>query len=209
MDGPAASGKSTTAKRIAAALGFEYLDTGAMYRASAFLVMNSNIDLTNGTGAAELISRHTIDVSSRGVFLDGEDISGSIRTPEVSESASIISSHRPVRDQMVRLQKAFGETHNTVAEGRDMGTVVFPEADMKVYVVADIAIRAMRRLRDLGGGRMDQMVSSMFKRDHRDRNRSESPLRLPPGALWLDGTSMTVEDQVEFVLMHYRRRSRR
>jgi len=177
-----------------------------MYRASAFLVTGSGIDLSNGNRAAALIADHKIDVSSRGIFLDGLDISGKIRTPEVSEAASIISSHREVRDQMVTLQKAFGRSHDTVAEGRDMGSVVFPEADLKVYVVADIAIRAVRRLKDLGQGGMSQMVSAMFRRDHRDRNRAESPLRLPPGALWLDGTSMTVEDQVEFVLMHYRRR---
>lgn len=177
-----------------------------MYRASAFLVSGSGIDLSMGSEAASLIADHSIDVSSRGVFLDGEDISGEIRTPAVSEAASIISSHRAVRDQMVTLQKAFGRHHNTVAEGRDMGSVVFPEADLKVYVVADIAVRAVRRLRDLGGGKMNEMVTAMFRRDHRDRNRAESPLRLPPGALWLDGTSMTVEEQVEFVLMHYRRR---
>jgi cytidylate kinase len=107
------------------------------------------------------------------------------------------------------MQRAFGQKHNTVAEGRDTGTVVFPGADLKVYVVADIAIRAVRRLRDLGGGGMTEMVSAMFRRDHRDRNRDESPLRLPPGALWLDGTSMTVAGQVEFVLDHYRRRRSR
>lgn len=179
-----------------------------MYRASAFLVVKSGIDLSMGSEAAGLISAHEIDVSSRGVFLDGEDISGSIRTPDVSEAASIISAHAEVRRQMVSLQRDFGSRYDTVAEGRDMGTVVFPEADLKVYVVADIAIRAVRRLRDLGGGRMGEMVSSMFKRDHRDRNRTESPLRLPPGALWLDGTFMTVQDQVEFVLWHWRRRLR-
>ena len=177
-----------------------------MYRASAFLVTGSGIDPSMGPEAASLIARHQIDVSSRGVFLDGRDISAELRTPEVSEAASIISSHREVRDQMVALQKAFGRKHDTVAEGRDMGSVVFPEAFLKVYVVADIAIRAVRRLKDLGGGAMSKMVSAMFVRDHRDRNRAESPLRLPPGAIWLDGTSMTVDEQVEFVLMHYQRR---
>ncbi len=180
-----------------------------MYRASAFLVSSSGGDLSRGAEAASIIASHSIDVSSRGVFLDGQDISGSIRSREVSDAASRISVLPEVRQRMVAMQRAFGDKYNTVAEGRDMGTVVFPRADLKVYVVADIAIRAVRRLRDLGGGAMTEMVSSMFIRDHRDRTRDESPLRLPPGALWLDGTSMTVADQVEFVLDHYRRRRRR
>lgn len=185
-------------------MSFEYLDTGAMYRASAFLVSASGIDLQDGQAAAAFLSDHSIDVSSKGIFVDGEDISGSIRTAAAGEAASIISAHRPVREYMVSLQRAFGEKHNTVAEGRDMGTVVFPDASLKVYVVADIAIRAWRRLRDLNQDDMDSMVHAVFRRDFRDRNRLESPLRLPPGALWLDGTSMSVNEQVNFVLNHYR-----
>ena len=177
-----------------------------MYRASAFLVSESGIDIQNGTAASALILKHSIDVSGRGVFLDGEDISGLIRTSAVGEAASIISTHPQVREAMVYLQRAFGLKHNTVAEGRDMGSVVFPDAALKVYVVADIAIRAVRRLKDLGDNDMSRMVHSVFKRDYRDRNRSESPLRLPPGALWLDGTSMTVNEQVVFILKHYKRR---
>ncbi len=175
-----------------------------MYRASAFLVSASDINLQDGQAAAVFLRDHSIDVSSRGIYVDGEDVSGNIRTAAAGEAASIISAHRPVREYMVSLQRAFGEKYNTVAEGRDMGTVVFPDAALKVYVVADIAIRAWRRLRDLDHGDMDSMVHSVFRRDYRDRNRSESPLRLPPGALWLDGTSMSVSEQVDFVLNHYR-----
>ncbi|MCK5841560.1 MAG: (d)CMP kinase [Candidatus Sabulitectum sp.] len=208
MDGPAASGKSTTAKKIAAALNFEYLDTGAMYRASAFLVSSSGIDVQDGSAASDLLFDHSIDVSSRGVFLDGNNISGKIRTQAIGEAASIISAHRAVRDYMVSLQRAFGEKHNTVAEGRDMGTVVFPNAALKVYVVADIAVRAWRRLKDMNHdtSQMNSMVQSVFRRDYRDRNRSESPLRLPPGALWLDGTTMSIDQQVNFVLRAYAER---
>ncbi len=177
-----------------------------MYRASAFLVSESGIDIQDGSAASALLLKHTIDVSSRGVFLDDEDISGLIRTPAVGEAASIISTHPSVREAMVCLQRAFGLKHNTVAEGRDMGSVVFPDATLKVYIVADIAIRAIRRLKDLGDNDMSKMVHSVFKRDYRDRNRSESPLRLSPGALWLDGTNMTVNQQVVFILDHYRQR---
>ncbi len=177
-----------------------------MYRASAFLVSESGINIQDGVASSDLLLKHSIDVSGRGVFLDGNDISGKIRTQAVGEAASIISAHRQVRNAMVTLQRAFGKKYNTVAEGRDMGSVVFPEAALKVYVVADIAIRAVRRLKDLRSNDMDSMVHSVFRRDYRDRNRTESPLRLPPGALWLDGTSMTVNEQVVFILDHYRRR---
>jgi cytidylate kinase len=176
-----------------------------MYRASAFLVSVSGADLRDSSAASAVLERHSIDVSGRGVFLDGDEISGKIRSQSVGEAASIISAHRSVREYMVSLQKEFGRKHNTVAEGRDMGTVVFPDATLKVYVVADIAIRALRRLKDLGHRDPGRMVHSVFQRDYRDRNRLESPLRLSPGALWLDGTSMTVNQQVEFVLNHYRK----
>ena len=190
-------------------MGFEYLDTGAMYRASAFLVSASGTDPHDGKSSSAILLQHSIEVSSTGIFLDGEDISGKIRTQAVGEAASIISAHRQVREYMVSLQKAFGKKHNTVAEGRDMGTVVFPDATLKVYIVADIAVRAMRRLKDLGHRDISRMVHSVFQRDYRDRNRQESPLRLPPGALWLDGTSMTVSQQVEFVLKRFRELSGR
>ena len=180
-----------------------------MYRASAFLVTASGIDPYDGVAASSLLLNHSVDVSSRGVFLDGDDISGKIRTQVIGEAASIISAHCEVRKYMVALQRAFGKKYNTVAEGRDMGTVVFPDATLKVYVVADIAIRALRRLKDLGNDDMDSMVHSVFRRDYRDRNRYESPLRLPPGALWLDGTSMSVNQQVNFVLDYYRGRCKK
>lgn len=177
-----------------------------MYRASAFLVSAWGVDLHDGAVAAKILSDHSIHVSSRGVFLDDVDISGKIRTQAIGEAASIISAHREVREFMVSLQRAFGNKYNTVAEGRDMGTVVFPDAILKVYIVADLSIRAWRRLRDIDNGDMDTMVHSVFRRDHRDRNRTESPLRVPPGALWLDGTSMSVDQQVGFIMNHYRKR---
>lgn len=179
-----------------------------MYRASAFLVKASNIDISDGQKVGELLSKHKIDISSSGVFLDGTNISSSIRTPEISEIASSLSAHIQVRKQLVVLQKQFAQIHNTVAEGRDMGSVVFPDATLKIYIVADIAIRASRRLKDIGKTRASTtaMIHSMFLRDYRDRNRKESPLRLPPGAVWLDGTSLSINEQVQFILNCYRTR---
>ncbi len=180
-----------------------------MYRASAFLVNTSNIDISDGQKVGELLFKHKINISSNGVFLDGTNISSSIRTPEISEIASTLSTHIQVREQMVLLQKQFAQIHNTVAEGRDMGSVVFPDATLKIYIVADIAIRALRRLKDLRKTNisMSTMIHSVFLRDHRDRNRKESPLRLPPGAIWLDGTSLSINEQVQFILKCYRTRS--
>lgn len=179
-----------------------------MYRASAFLVNAAKIPISDGKKAGELLQMHEIAVSSRGVFLDGTDISLKIRTQEMSEIASALSAHIQVREQMVLLQKQFAHMHNTVAEGRDMGSVVFPDATLKVYIVADIAIRASRRLKDLGksSSSMASMIHAMFLRDHRDRNRKESPLRFPPGAVWLDGTSLSINEQVQFILNCYRAR---
>lgn len=177
-----------------------------MYRASAFLVSRSSVDPSCGRSSAALIAGHSIDVSSRGVFIDGQDVGGAIRTPLAGEAASVISAHPEVRRLMVSMQRDFARIHDTVAEGRDMGTVVFPDASLKVYVVADIAIRAVRRLRDEGTGEMGAMIRSMFLRDHRDRNRADSPLRLPPGALWLDGTRMSLTEQRDIILDAYRKR---
>ncbi len=177
-----------------------------MYRASAFLVSNAGINLRDGSSASNLLKKHCIDVSSKGILLDGKDISSKIRTNVISEAASIISTHKSVREHMVFLQREFGKKHNTVAEGRDMGTVVFPKASLKIYIVADIAIRALRRQKDHNQPSVKEIVHSMFKRDYRDRTRTESPLRLPPGGIWLDGTNLTINQQVNFIVKLYKRR---
>ncbi|MCK4806225.1 MAG: (d)CMP kinase, partial [Candidatus Aegiribacteria sp.] len=196
IDGPAASGKSTTARLVAERLGFSYLDTGAMYRASALLAIRNSIDFDDPIRVAEVIRSHSIDIREDNIFIDDEDVSALIRTHEISDAASRISSGSPVRREMVILQRRFAENHDTVAEGRDMGTVVFPGADLKVYVIADIAIRVVRRWREfMAKGEkadFDMLLRSQLNRDRRDRSRSDSPLRLAPGALILDSTLMSI-----------------
>jgi len=210
IDGPAASGKSTTARRVAKRLKFSYLDTGAMYRASALLSLRNSIPLTDTDKIAATIRAHSIDVVDGSVLLDGEDVSTFIRTLEVSNAASIISSGSPVRREMVRLQKEFGRARDTVAEGRDMGTVVFPDAFLKIYVVADVAVRVTRRWREMivSGCEADfgELLQAQLVRDWRDRSRQDSPLRLAPGAHMLDSSLMSIETQVESVIDLYRRK---
>jgi CMP/dCMP kinase len=188
-------------------LGFEYLDTGAMYRTAALLALRSDIDLSDGTAAAAAIAGHDIAVTSGKALLDGVDVSDLIRSPGISEAASIISSSSPVRAAMVVMQRSFAAGRNVVAEGRDMGTVVFPDAVLKVYVIADVAVRCLRRLRDqsepVSAEGASSVTGALIRRDRRDRERSDSPLRPAPGAFWLDTTLLTPGEQVERVVSLY------
>ena len=197
---------------MAERLGFSYLDTGAMYRASALLSLRSSIPLDDPEKVAENIRRHSIDIVDGRVMLDRQDVSTLIRTMEIGDAASIISSGSPVRREMVRLQREFGRSRDTVAEGRDMGTVVFPDAFLKVYVVADVAVRVTRRWREMraAGTLPDygELLNAQLTRDRRDRTRQDSPLRLAPGAFMLDSSLMSIETQVETVIEMYLRRKR-
>lgn len=176
-----------------------------MYRASALAVSRAGLPLEDGAGAVALLNTHTFSFTpDNRILLDGADVAHLINTAEMGEAASVISAQREVRAFLVGLQRLFAEGRSTVAEGRDMGTVVFPDAFMKVYVVADAPVRARRRVRDLGGGDISQMARQVLRRDRRDRFREDSPLRAAPGALWLDGTAMSLEQQVSAVIEAYR-----
>lgn len=195
---------------MADVLDYSYLDTGAMYRASALLCIRNAIPLDNALLIAENIQNHSIDIREGAVFIDDEDVSSLIRTPEISDAASIVSSKSAIRREMVIIQRKFGKAHNTVAEGRDMGTVVFPDADLKIYVIADVAIRVLRRWRELRllGNEADygKLLRSQLTRDYRDRNRLDSPLRIAPGAHILDSTLMTITEQASAVVELFRER---
>ena len=179
IDGPSAAGKSTLAKRLAKDLGFTYLDTGAMYRALALKVLRERIDISNHERLAELVGRTEIDLFGKSgslqVLLDGEDVSGVIRTPEVSQMASRASALKPVRQWMLKLQRALGQRGSVVAEGRDIGTVVFPNAEVKIYLDASVQERARRRVEELrNAGRqvsLDETLREMTERDKRDSER--------------------------------------
>ena len=214
IDGPSAAGKSTLAKRLAKDLGFTYLDTGGMYRALALKVLREGIDIGNDGALTELIGRTAIDLVVTGgklkVLLDGEDVSHEIRTPEVSQMASKASTLEVVRRWMLVLQRAFGRRGNVVAEGRDIGTVVFPDAEVKIYLDASAKERARRRVEELRqAGRqvsLDETLREMWERDKRDSERDLAPLRKADDAIAIDSTSVDAEALAQRVMQQIRKK---
>ena len=192
IDGPAGAGKSTVARAVAAALGFTYLDTGAMYRCVALASLRSS------TPAAELAPELKISLGER-VLLDGEDVSDAIRTPEVSERASEVAAEPAVRRAMVERQRQLIASGGWVAEGRDIGTVVAPDAELKVFLTADPAERAARRAAQLGID-PETVLAEQTIRDERDRTRADSPLRPADGAIELDTTGLTLDEVVRRIV---------
>jgi cytidylate kinase len=204
IDGPAGAGKSTVARELASALGFAYLDSGAMYRAVALLALQSaGGRLPERPGAlGELARAASIDPGGRPaggpapVLLDGRDVSQAIRTPEVSEAASVVAADPDVRAALVAKQRELMLDGDWVAEGRDIGTVVAPDAELKVFLTADPNERARRRAAELGAD-AGMVLAEQTMRDERDSTREHSPLRPAPGALTLDTTGLSVQAVVE------------
>lgn len=215
IDGPSGAGKSTLAKRVAKDLGFIYLDTGAMYRALALKVLQQGLNLEERGKLAALVQATEIDLSERSgrleVLLDGVDVSDRIRTPEVSQMASKISALQVVRQRMLQLQRALGSRGDVVAEGRDIGTVVFPEAEVKIYLDASIGERARRRFEELRkAGRpasFDETRREMEERDKRDSGRALAPLRQAGDALAIDSSSLDADTVAERVKQIIRSKS--
>jgi CMP/dCMP kinase len=208
IDGPSGAGKSTLAKHIAKELGFTYLDTGAIYRALALKILRRGVDLDDTAALNAIVNDSDIDLRGRNgqlqVFLDGEDVSAAIRTPEVSQMASKASAIAMVRRRLLDLQRALGRRDNVVAEGRDIGTVVFPGAQVKIYLDASIEERARRRCDELrAAGRevsLAETISEMEERDKRDSQRDIAPLRKADDAFVLDSSGLTAEGVAEKVL---------
>jgi cytidylate kinase len=207
IDGPAGSGKSTTARLLAERLGFGYLDTGAMYRAVTLAARRRGIDPENEgevSKVAESIALTVERVSGApALFMDGVNVESEIRTPEVSRFVSPVSRHEGVRRAMVRLQRRIGERGGIVAEGRDTGSVVFPFAHVKVFLVADLEVRAERRLEQLRGIGIAEEPSAIreniLMRDSLDSSRDASPLVKPTGAMVVDTSRLSIADQVDLV----------
>ena len=208
IDGPASSGKSTTAKLIAEKLGLMYLDTGAMYRAIALKIYQSGTELTDKSALTKLLNSTTVTQKNQNgevhFLLDGSDVTEEIRTPEISLWVGPVSEHALVREYLVNWQREIGKSGGIVADGRDIGTVVFPNADLKVFLIADSHIRAVRRQKELAARgivqKVEEVEDAIVKRDHRDSNREHSPLRMAGDAIEIDTTHLTVGDQVERVL---------
>ncbi len=208
IDGPAGSGKSTTAKQLAQRLGYTYLDTGAMYRAITLMAIRNGIDPIREDLVAALLPKIRIDIRHESgvqkTYLNDEDVSEAIRAPEVTKTVSAISSIRKVRLFLVEQQRAIGMAGGYVIDGRDAGTVIFPDAEKKFFLTADIQTRALRRLKELEASgvriNLDKMVEEIRTRDALDANRSESPLIKPADAVEVDNSGMTVDEQVEYLM---------
>ena len=197
IDGPAGSGKSTIAKLIAEDLEFVYLDTGAMYRLVTLKALNDGI-LGDLEEIKKMLDNLNIDIKENGFYLDDIDVSEEIRKPIVSENVSHIAAIREVREKMVDLQRKFSESKNVILDGRDIGTVVFPNADVKIFLVADAKERANRRYKELiekgENVKIEEIYENILKRDEIDSTRKESPLKKAEDAIEVDTTSKDIEE---------------
>ncbi len=208
IDGPGAAGKSTTARAVAVRLGFLYLDTGALYRALAYKALDRGVAPDDDDAIEELASGTQLDLSAMPdgahVWLDGADVSGLIRTPAVSEVASRLAARPAVRRALVEIQRALGTRGPVVAEGRDLGTVVYPHAEVKIFLDASPAARARRRYQELRArgiaASLEEVQQDLDRRDTRDRERSEGPLRPAEGAVVIDTTDLSPAAQIDAIL---------
>lgn len=214
IDGPAGAGKSTISKAAAKALGFTYIDTGAMYRAAALFIMRAGVSAANAPAVIALLERINIDIAyadgEQRIFLNGEDVSGAIRTPAVSAAASDVSAIPEVRLKLVRLQRALAGKRNVIMDGRDIGTFVLPDADIKIFLTADPDDRAKRRYNELleKGERVDlsAVKEDMKRRDENDSSRAFAPLRPADDAIMLDTTGNELDESIEYVIKTIRER---
>jgi cytidylate kinase len=207
IDGPAGAGKSTVARRLAARLGFTYIDSGAMYRAVALWAIRQNIDPGDMHRMEKLASAATIALPADGsrVMLNGEDVTEAIRGPEVTRAASLVATIPGVRRALVEKQRAIGEQHNVVMEGRDIGSVVFPNAALKIFLDAESQERARRRAGEVNGDR-ETIACHIRERDERDRARAEAPLTQAPDATYVDSTGLSIAEVEEAILRLVRAR---
>jgi cytidylate kinase len=209
IDGPAASGKSTTAELVARHLGYVHLDTGAMYRAITLGVLKKGIDVAAREDVRSFAQNADLVVESGGskgnrILLNKTDVTAEIRSPNVTKNVSTVSSYEAVREVLVREQRKLAEEGGIVLEGRDIGTVVLPNAELKIFMVAAVSERARRRKKELLTAGIDiedeEIVKEIEERDRKDSTRTVSPLRMAPDAIELDTSSLTIEEQVAFIV---------
>jgi len=215
LDGPAGAGKSTIAKRIAEKLQFVYIDTGAMYRTLALACLKQGVDTADEEKVSQTAEAADLDIryidGSQHMFLEGEDVSGQIRTEEVSKAASDTSKFQRVRDRLVYLQQQLAEKYNVVMDGRDIGTVVLPYADLKIFMTASVEVRAMRRYKEyLEKGQacdLEAIKEDIAQRDYNDTHRANSPLRQAQDAVLLDTSDMSIDEVADAIIRLYEERN--
>ncbi len=204
IDGPGGAGKSTIAKQVAKALDIDYIDTGAMYRAVGYKLIRDDVDMYDKDALLAMLDATDIDFSGGRTILDGEDISDRIRTQEISRKASECSALAPVRAKLVELQKKMGSTKSVIMDGRDIGTVVLKDAELKIYLTASAEERASRRHRELllkgEDISYEKVLADMQERDYNDMHREITPLRKADDAIELDTTGMSIDEVTEYIL---------
>jgi cytidylate kinase len=212
IDGPSASGKGTVAAQVARALGFHYLDSGALYRLATLAALRSGTALDDEDALAALAGRMNVDFRDGTPLLDGRDVSADLRTEEVSAAASRVAAQPRVRRALLERQRRFRAAPGLVADGRDMGSVVFPDAPLKVYLTAGVGTRAERRYKQLMEkgmyAKLSDVVEELRRRDERDSSRPVAPLKHYPDAIFLDTTGLTVQEAVEKILGWWREKAR-
>lgn len=204
IDGPAGAGKSTTAREVARRLGFRLVDTGALYRALAWALAQAGVSPEDEAGVAALLARTTVEMAGGSVLVNGRDVTLEIRTPEIALLTSRVTALKPVRDKMTPLQRELAAAGGVVLEGRDTGSVVCPDAEVKVYLDADLGERARRRRDELAARGLpadyESVKAEVAQRDRQDMERELAPLRKPAGAVTVDSTALSPEAVVSRIL---------
>ncbi len=212
IDGPAGSGKSTTSKLVAERLGISHLDTGSMYRAVTLYFIENQYHVGE-IDIDEVLESIDIEISNELVFLNGRDVTSKLRDPKVSSLVSDISSLQKIRFKMVQLQRNISKNKSIVIDGRDIGTVVFPEADFKFFITASIEVRASRRFDELKASNsditLDEILGQIEKRDYFDSTRDNSPLKKASDAITIDTTRLSIDEQVNLILETINNNARR
>jgi cytidylate kinase len=207
VDGPSASGKGTVAQLVANKLNFHYLDSGALYRIVAFATKQKNIDWADPLAVAECAKTLTIEFIGEQVLLNNQDVTNEIRTEDIGKGASLVAIHALLRAALVDMQHNFCKSPGLVADGRDMGTVIFPNAQLKVFLTASTETRAQRRYKQLIGKNQAADYDSIFQdlsdRDARDKNRASAPLLMANDAILLETDNVGISDAVDFILKKY------